>query len=77
MAAGAFPSIAAAQARLCGIRTEYRPDPERHAVYRELYRLYRQLHDGFGTPSWNGSMANVMKELLAIRDQQCILQEQA
>jgi L-ribulokinase len=77
MAAGAFPSIKDAQAILCGIRTEYQPDPERHAVYRDLYRLYRQLHDGFGTQSWTGSMANVMKELLAIRDQQCQTQEQA
>jgi L-ribulokinase len=77
MAAGAFPSIKDAQAILCGIRTEYQPDPERHAVYRDLYRLYRQLHDGFGTRSWTGSMANVMKELLEIRDQQCQTQEQA
>lgn len=77
MAAGAFPSIKKAQECLCGIRKVYQPDPEAHAVYRRLYQLYRQLHDGFGTPSWNGSMANVMKELLTIRDQQCQRQEQA
>ncbi|MBI1754145.1 MAG: ribulokinase [Acidobacteria bacterium] len=77
MAAGAFPSIRKAQERLCGIRKVYQPNPEAHAVYRRLYQLYRQLHDGFGTPSWNGSMANVMKELLTIRDQQCQRQEQA
>jgi len=77
MAAGAFPSIRKAQECLCGIRKIYQPDPNNHAVYRDMYRLYRQLHDGFGTVSWNGSMANVMKELLTIRDQQCQLQEQS
>lgn len=77
MAAGAFPSIRKAQERLCGIRKIYQPDPKNHVVYREIYRLYRQLHDGFGTVSWNGSMANVMKELLAIRNQQVHTQEQA
>jgi L-ribulokinase len=70
MAAGTFRTIREAQNLLCGIRSTYLPDPDRHAVYRELYRLYRQLHDGFGTPSWQGSMANVMKDLLAIRDTQ-------
>jgi L-ribulokinase len=67
---GGFDSPLEAQGQLCGIRTTYEPNPEAHAVYRELYGLYRQLHDGFGTPQWSGSMANVMKELLAIRDRQ-------
>ena len=40
------------------------------AVYAELYKLYRQLHDGFGAAAWSGSMANVMKELIAIRERQ-------
>jgi L-ribulokinase len=38
-----------------------------HAVYRKLYRLYKQLHDAFGTTSWKGNLGNVMKELLEIR----------
>lgn len=70
LAAGVFSSPGEAQAKLCGIRTTYQPNAEAHAVYRELYRLYRQLHDGFGTQAWNGAMGNVMKELLTIRDSQ-------
>ena len=71
VAAGAFPDIAAAQAKVCRLREKvYQPIPENAAVYAELFRLYRQLHDGFGTAAWSGSMANVMKELIAIRERQ-------
>jgi L-ribulokinase len=38
-----------------------------HAVYRELYALYKKLHDAFGTKDWSGNLHDVMKELLAIR----------
>ena len=69
VAAGAFPSAAAAQQRLCRVRDlTYQPNPASVAVYRELLTLYRQLHDGFGTPAWNGSMSAVMKRLIAIRE---------
>ncbi|HNX94513.1 MAG TPA: ribulokinase [Holophaga sp.] len=76
VAAGAFASVHEAQAATCGIRTVYQPNPEAHAVYKELYRLYRQLHDAFGMPQWQGSMANVMKDLLVIRDRQRSSQEE-
>ena len=33
----------------------------------ELYPLYRQLHDAFGTKEWNGNLYGVMKELIEIR----------
>jgi L-ribulokinase len=46
----------------------YKPDPGNHAVYTELYRLYTQLHDAFGTKEGSGSLYNVMKDLLDIRD---------
>jgi len=51
-------------------RTVFKPNAVRHKVYIELYALYRQLHDAFGTKSWNGSLSNVMKDLLAIKDRQ-------
>lgn len=71
VAAGAFPNIEAAQAKVCRLREKvYQPIPEHAAVYAELFKLYRQLHDGFGTAEWSGSMANVMKELIAIREKQ-------
>jgi len=45
----------------------YRPNAKAHAVYRQLFLLYRQLHDGFGTTDGSGGMHNVMKRLLEIR----------
>lgn len=71
VAAGAFPSIEAAQAQVCRVREHvYQPEPENAAVYAELFTLYCQLHDGFGTASWSGTMANVMKTLIALRERQ-------
>ena len=45
----------------------YRPNRKAHAVYRELYVLYKRLHDAFGTASWKGNLYDVMKKLLDIR----------
>lgn len=71
VAAGAFTDVAAAQTALCRTRERvYQPFPENTAAYRELFALYRQLHDGFGTAAWSGNMANVMKELIALRERQ-------
>ena len=58
-------SFAEAQAAMCGIKkTTYKPIPENHTIYKKLYALYKQLHDAFGS----GTQANVMKELLNIKD---------
>lgn len=65
---GGFADISAAQKRMTGFGKVYHPVAGHHNVYRELYQLYTQLHDGFGTTGWSGKMANVMKDLLAIRD---------
>lgn len=71
VAAGAFKNIEAAQAKICRVRERvYQPIPENVTVYRELFELYGQLHDGFGTAAWSGNMANVMKALIAIRERQ-------
>jgi L-ribulokinase len=71
VAAGVYDNVGAAQRKLCRVREHsYRPDAANAAVYRELFALYRQIHDGFGTAAWNGSMANVMKALIAIRERQ-------
>jgi L-ribulokinase len=37
-------------------------------VYKELYSLYRKLHDAFGTQQANGNLYTVMKELIEIRN---------
>jgi len=88
---GAHSSFAKAQSAMCGIKeTTFAPIEQHRKVYQRLYRLYKQLHDGFGlagalasapvaeaTPATGaganrgftaGSMGNVMKELLAIKE---------
>ncbi|HOD81740.1 MAG: Ribulokinase [Planctomycetes bacterium ADurb.Bin126] len=67
-AAGGYDDFAAAQAAMTGLKPKvFKPNPAAHAVYRELYALYRQLHDCFGTNTWKGDCSNVMKRLIEIR----------
>jgi len=69
-AGGGFDNFADAQQAMCGIKDKtFKPIPENHKVYQELYKLYKQMHDAFGLESWSGKMTNVMKELLRIKDQ--------
>ncbi|HPD31957.1 MAG TPA: FGGY-family carbohydrate kinase, partial [Phycisphaerae bacterium] len=68
-ATGGYDSVEAAQARMCGLKPKlYKPDAKRHEVYNQLFKLYRQLHDAFGTTGYRESLHNVMKDLLAVRD---------
>ena len=46
----------------------FQPNPAAHAVYKELYSLYRKLHDAFGTQQATGNLYDVMKQLIAIRN---------
>ncbi len=46
----------------------YNPDPAAHAVYEELYGLYKTLHDAFGTKQWQGNLSHIMKRLIEIRN---------
>jgi len=67
-AAGGHASVQAAQKAMTALKARvYRPDRAAHRVYTELYGLYRQLHDAFGTAEWTGNCRNVMKLLLAVR----------
>jgi L-ribulokinase len=67
--AGGHANFAAAQKAMSGLKAKvYTPDRKANAVYRELYAIYRQLHDGFGTEQWRGAMFNVMKDLIEIRN---------
>jgi L-ribulokinase len=69
--AGGFRTVAEAQAALCGVRPHvYKPNPRNQAVYAKLYALYRRLHDAFGMTSDGGSLQDVMKELIALRETQ-------
>jgi L-ribulokinase len=65
---GGEDSLDDARRAMTGIGKVYLPQEENHEAYNTLYRLYRQLHDGFGTRQWSGPMFNVMKDLLELRD---------
>jgi L-ribulokinase len=67
--AGAHKNYAAAQKKMTGLKPiVYKPNPKAHAIYKELYALYKELHDAFGTKDWNGNLYGVMKELIDIRN---------
>lgn len=66
---GAHKDIYAAQAAMTGFKDHvYRPDPAAVPVYRELFELYGELHDAFGTAKWQGNLGRVMKRLIQIRE---------
>lgn len=67
--AGGYDSIDEAQKVMTGIGKVYQPNQKNHEVYKKLYKLYKQLHDAFGTKEWSGKMYNVMKDLLSIRNE--------
>ena len=66
MAAGIFSSIDEAQQRVCPSHTIYKPQPETHEVYRELFELYRKLYFEFGSPRTGEAFGNVLPSLIRI-----------
>ncbi|MBI2424026.1 MAG: ribulokinase [Candidatus Hydrogenedentes bacterium] len=70
VAGGAHPDFAAASAAMTAVQeTRFEPIPANAAVYDRLYGLYRRLHDLFGATSLAENQFDVMKTLLAIRDE--------
>lgn len=67
---GGFRDIREAQKKLTSIQKSYSPAPENKVIYKELFSLYTQLHDSFGTIQWHGNLSNVMKALIGMRDRQ-------
>jgi L-ribulokinase len=69
-AAGGYDTYAEAQARMTSLKDErFDPDPDAHAVYDELFGMYRELHDTFGgVPGARADLGTIMKRLLALRD---------
>ncbi len=66
---GGHSTIGEAQKAMTSLSKTYTPNVQNNQIYKRLYVLYRQLHDGFGTSSWKGTMFNVMKDLLKIKDE--------
>jgi len=70
VAAGVYRKVEDAQKVMCGLKdVVYRPNPENKAVYDKLFKLYRRLHDSFGTKDFGENHFSVMKELLEIKRQ--------
>ncbi|MGB2937616.1 MAG: ribulokinase [Phycisphaerae bacterium] len=66
---GGYSGFAAAQKAMTGLKPKiYKPNPKAHAVYEELYGLYKELHDAFGTRQFKGNLHHVMKELIEMRN---------
>ena len=47
----------------------FEPDPQSQDDYDRLYALYRRVHDAFGVAGTRDDLSDVMKTLLAIRDE--------
>jgi L-ribulokinase len=61
--AGGYDSIVDAAKSMARVKSEvYRPIPQNHAIYKQLFTEYKQLHDYFGRGA-----NNVMKRLKAMR----------
>jgi L-ribulokinase len=68
VAGGAHATVEKAQRKMTGTKPQvYRPNKAAAAAYAELYGLYRQLHDAFGTDRGKESLHRIMKDLIAIR----------
>jgi L-ribulokinase len=66
--AGAYKNFPAAQKAMTGLKPKvFKPDAKNHATYKQLYALYAQMHDAFGTTTWQGNLHGVMKQLIEVR----------
>ncbi|MEX0321338.1 MAG: ribulokinase [Puniceicoccaceae bacterium] len=69
--AGEYEDFKSAQQAMTSVKdVKYTPNPENHAVYSELFGLYKQAHDAFGGVNDSASLGNVMKDLLKIKERQ-------
>ncbi len=69
-AAGGYDAWSEAQARMTALKEKrFDPQPDASAVYDELYRIYRELHDAFGgVAGAQPDLGSVMKRLLTIKE---------
>jgi L-ribulokinase len=72
VAAGVYPSFEEAQSRMTLLKEKsFTPDPRAKAVYDELYRMYRELHDTLGgLATAKADLGTLMKRLLTVRERQ-------
>ncbi len=69
--AGGYDDFYEAQKNMTGVREKsYKPDPENAKVYNRLFGLYSRLHDIYGRKDYESNLYDVMKELLALSEEQ-------
>ena len=66
LAAGTFRTIEEAQERICPKYTTFSPQPAEHAVYGDLYKLYREIYFDFGKPGGGSRFGHVLPSLIEI-----------
>ncbi|PAP75010.1 ribulokinase [Rubrivirga marina] len=67
--AGGHDSFPDAVDAMTGVQDRvFEPDADRAAVYDRLFSHYRRLHDAFGVAGQSDDLADVMKDLLDLRD---------
>jgi L-ribulokinase len=64
-AAGTFPTVEAAQEKICSSYKTYTPEKSEEKVYGELYALYRELYFAFGDPA-QSPFGKVLPKLIQI-----------
>ncbi len=68
-AKGGHNNFEEAVSAMTGVQEKiYHPIPANVAIYEKLFKMYKQLHDGFGIKGTKSDLSNVMKDLLDIRD---------
>ena len=68
-AAGGYDSWTEAQQRMTTLKEKrFSPQVSAHAVYTELYGIYRELHDAFGGRQAAADLGTLMKRLLDVKD---------
>ncbi len=69
IASGFYKNFSDARQRMCGLKAGiYKPDKNARRVYKQLYAVYKKLHDCFGISSVRADISGVMKQLLNIRE---------
>ncbi len=69
VAAGIYPDFVAATAAMTEVIDRvYAPIPENKLVYDKLFKLYKRMHDLFGTKGYAENQFGLMKELISIRE---------
>ncbi len=69
--AGVHKDFPTAQAKMTSLKkVAYKPKAANQKTYEQLYGLYRQIHDAFGGVNKNADLAQVMKDLLTLKQAQ-------